>query len=98
MRVRREAKPAMFFRNDHPEELVPLDEIPRLGRQVTPFPVDLPVIEHGAEFVDRALEKGLLLLRQGRGRLAQELRPVGITGEEISVPPDVAGLERLTLG
>ena len=98
MRVGREAEPAMFFRDDHPEEFVALDEVPYLGRQIAPFPVDLPVVEHRAELIDRTMEESLLLRRQRGRRLLQQLRPVRIAGEEIGIPPDITRLERLALG
>src|ERR1700729_4345726 len=98
MRVGRKSEPAMLLRNDHPEELVAFDEVPYLGRQVAPFPVDLPVVEHRAEFVDRTVEKGLLLRRQHGRRLLEQLRPLRIAGKKIGIPPDVAGLQRLALG
>src|SRR5579863_3008641 len=98
MRVGRKAEPAKILRDDHPEEFLLLDEIPSLARQVTPFPIDPPVVKHRAKFVDGAVEECLLFRRQRRGRLAEQFRPVGIAGEEVGIPPDVAGLERLALG
>jgi hypothetical protein len=68
------------------------------GGRIAELPVDAPVVEHAAELVDRAVEKRLLFRRQGRGRERQELRPVRIAGEQVGVPPDVAGLDRLALG
>ena len=70
MRVGRKAEPAVFFRNDHAEELVALDKIPGFGWQIAPFPIDLPVVEHGAEFVDRAVKERSFLFRQHRRRVA----------------------------
>ena len=98
MRVGGEFQPAVLLRNDHREELVRLEEVPRLGRQVAELPVDAPVVEHAAKLVDRTREEGLLLGRELGGRKRQELRPVGISGEQIGVPPDVAGFDRLALG
>ena len=98
MRIGRETEPAKFLGDDHAEEFVALDEGPRLRRQIAPFPIDLPLVEHGAELVDRAVEKGPLFLGQRRRRDRQQFRPVGIAGEEVGVPPDVAGFERLALG
>ena len=72
MRVGRKAEPAMLLRNDHAEEFVALDEIPNFGRQVAPFPVDLPIVEHRAEFVDRTVEESLLLRRQFGRRLLEQ--------------------------
>ena len=98
MRIRREAEPAELLRDDHAEEFFALDEVPGLLRQVAPFPIDLPLVEHPAELVDRAVEKRSLLVRQRGLRVSQKLRPVGMAGEEVGVPPDVAGLQRLALG
>ena len=84
--------------NDHAEEFVALDKLPGLRRQVAPFPIDLPVVEHGAELVDGAVEEGLFFFSQSGRRDSQQFRPIGIAGEEIGVPPDVARLERLALG
>jgi len=67
-------------------------------RKIAPFPKDLPLVEHGAELVDGPVEEGPLLLGQFGWRNFQQLRPIGIAGEEIGVPPDVARLERLALG
>ena len=55
MGVRRKAQPAEFRRNDHTEEFFALDESPDFRRQIAPFPIDFPVIEHGAELVDRTV-------------------------------------------
>ncbi len=98
VRIGRKAKAAIFLRDDHAEEFLLLDEVPDFRRQVPPFPVDLPVVEHDAELVDRAVEERLLFRRQGRRGIGQQFRPVRIAGEEIGVPPDVAGLQRLALG
>src|SRR3954451_14181556 len=98
MRIGREAEPAMFFWDDHAKEFAALDEIPGLGRQVAPFPIDLPVVEHRAELVDWAVEEGLFLAGQRRRRVGQKFRPVGIPGEKVGVPPDVTRLQRLALG
>lgn len=98
MRVGREAEAAKLLRNDHAEEFLVLDEVPDVRRQVAPFPKNLPLVEHGAELVDGAIKEGLLLVGQPRLRHLQQLRPVRVAGEEIGVPPDVAGLQRLTLG
>ena len=75
-----------------------LEKVPDLGRQVVQLPVDLPVVEHAAELFDRAVEERLLLGRQPRRREREQLRPVGIAGEQLGIPPDVAGFDRLALG
>ena len=81
-----------------PKKRFCLMKVPDLGRQVAQFPVDLPVVEHGAELLDRAVEEGLLLRRELRLRRRQKLRPVGLAGEQVGVPPHVARLQRLALG
>ena len=73
-------------------------KIPDLGRQVVPLPIDLPVVEHAAQLFDRPGEKLLLLGRQPGRREGQKLAPVGIAGEKIGIPPDVAGLDGFALG
>ena len=98
MRVGGEAEPAIFLRNDHREEFSRFQEIPDLGRQVVPLPIDLPIVEHAAQLLDRAVEELLLLLGKPGGRESEELLPVRVAGEQIGVPPDVAGLDRFALG
>src|SRR5439155_380307 len=83
------AEAAIALRNDHGEELVALEAVPRLRRQVAQLPLDLPFVEHAAELVDRAVEERLLLLGQGRWRERQQLRPIGIAAEQVGVPTDV---------
>ena len=94
----RKAEPAILLRNDHGEELVALEKVPHLGRQVAQLEGDLPIIEHVAELVDWTVKERLLLGRQPRRRDREQLRPVGIAGEQVGVPPHVAGLDRLALG
>ena len=96
--VRGEAQTAEFLGDDHPEEALALDEVPGLRRQVALFPGDLPVVEHGAQLLDRPVDEGSLLGRQLGRRDVQELRPVRIAREEGRIPPDVAGGDGLGLG
>ena len=98
MGVGGKAEPAVLLRNDHREEFVRFQEVPDLGRQVMPLPIDLPVVEHAAQLFDRAGEELLLLLRELRRREGQKLVPIGIAGEQLGVPPDVAGLDGFALG
>src|SRR5262249_3143164 len=81
-----------------PAEFLYLEVVQGLRWWVTPFPVDLPVVEHGAELVDGTVEEGLLLFGQRRRRVGEQLRPIRISGEEVGVPPDVARLQRFALG
>ena len=57
-----------------------------------------PIVEHAAQLLDRAGEELLLLLGKPGGREGEELLPVRVAGEQIGVPPDVAGLDRFALG
>ena len=63
-----------------------------------PLPVDLPVVEHAAELFDRAGEELLFLRRQLCRREGQKLPPIGIAGEQLGIPPNVAGLYGFALG
>src|SRR5207248_5699614 len=98
MHIELEAKSTIFLGDDHAEEFLAIDEVPGLGWQVAPFPIDLPVVEHRAELVNRAAEEGVFFCRQRRRCIAEQFRPVGIAGKEIGIPPDVAGLQCLALG
>src|SRR5262249_17373323 len=82
----------------HREELVALEIVPHLRRQVVQLPIDPPVVEHAAELVDRAVEERPLLRRERRRRKGQKLRPVRPPGEQVGVPPDLARPDRLALG
>jgi hypothetical protein len=73
-------------------------ECPRFWREVAPFGVDAPVVEHSAPLVDRAVEERLLLGAQPGRREAKEFPPIGVAREEVALPPDVAGFEGLALG
>src|SRR5262245_23055690 len=97
MRVGGKAKPSVFLGNDHPKEFACLQKIPDARRQVPELPVDLPLIEHAAELLDRAVEEGLLLLRELRLRECEQLCPIGITAEQVGIPPNVAGFDRFAL-
>ncbi len=63
MSVGGEPEPAVLLRDDHRKELVSLEVVPDLGRQVVQFPADLPVVQHPAELVDRARQELLLFIR-----------------------------------
>ncbi len=97
-RERREAEAAVLARDDHREELVLLEELPDVRRHVGELVRDLPIVEQAAELLGRAVEKRLLLGRQLRRRQVLEPAPVRHAREELAVPPDVAGFERLLLG
>ena len=98
MRVGGESEPAVLLRNDHREEFARFQKLPDLRRQVVPFPIDLPVVEHAAELFDGACEELLLLVRELRRREGQKLAPIGIAGEQLGIPPHVAGLDGFALG
>ena len=98
MGVSGKSQPAILLGNDHREEFARFQEIPDFRRQVVPLPIDLPVVEHAAELFDGAGEELLFLRRQLRRREGQKLPPIGIAGEQLGIPPDVAGLDGFALG
>ncbi len=55
-------------------------------------------VDHRAQRLALVVEKGLFGVRQPRCLRGQQLRPVGRAGEQLSVPPHLAGIERLALG
>ena len=55
----REAQAAVFLRDVEAEELVLLDVIPQLRRQVGAHVGDVPVVGHAAQLFARAVEEGL---------------------------------------
>ena len=59
---------------------------------------DAPIVEALAQLDGRAVEEGALLRGERDRRCAAKLRPVGRAAEQLGVPADGAGLERLALG
>ena len=98
VRVGGELEPAVLLGDDHRPEALLLDEVEDLGRKVRAAVRDVPVVDHPAEFFAGPVDEGLLFRRQCRRLRRQELWPVRAAGEELAVPPDRAGLERLALG
>ena len=98
MRVGGELQAAIALRDDHREEALRLDVLPDFRRQIGAPVRDVEVIEHAAQRLARSVEKRLLLGRQLRRRSGVQLAPVGIAGEQLSLPPHRAGLERVALG
>ena len=73
-------------------------KVPGLWRQVAQLPINLPIVEHGAELLDRSIEKCLFFGGELGGGFGEQLCPIGIAGEQIGVPPYVAGFDCFTLG
>ena len=94
----RELQAAVLLRNDHGKETVFLDIGPDLRCHVAALMRDVPVVEHAAELFAGAIEKRLLFLGQLRRGERHQSIPVGHTGKQFTVPPDVAGLQRLLFG
>ena len=88
----------MLLGDEHAEEAVVADELPDVVRHVVQFMTDAPVVEPLAELVGRPVEKGTLLGGERDGGDAAKLRPVRLAGEQLGVPADGAGLERLAFG
>jgi len=98
MGVGGKAQSAIFLRKDHGKEFAPLEKIPDLRRQVAELPIDAPLVEHVAQFLDRAGQKCLLLGREAcRGKFEQ-LAPIRVAAKQIGVPPHVAGFDGLAFG
>ena len=98
LRLGGEAEAAMLLGDEHAEEAVVADELPDVVGHVVQLVADAPIVEPLAELVGRPVEKGALLGGERDRRDAAELRPVGLAGEQLGVPADGAGLERLALG
>ena len=75
MRERREAEPAVLLRNDHAEEAMILDELPDRRRQIIQLMRNLPVVKHGAHFLNRALDKCFFFSGERRPRKRKQLVP-----------------------
>ena len=98
VRVRRELEAAVLLGDDHRPEAFLLDEVEDFGRQVGAAVRDVPVVDHPAELFAGPVDERLFLRRERRRLGRQQLVPVGSAGEQLAVPPDGAGLERLALG
>ena len=88
----------MLLRNQHAEEAVLLDEIPDLFGDLAQAMAHLPVVDHRAQLMRRAVEEGLLLGRELDRRDRLQLVPVGRSGKYFGVEADRAGLQRLRFG
>ena len=97
MRRGRKAEAAELFRNDHAEEPLLLEELPRLRRQVASAD-HVPILDHRAELVDRTVEKRSLPLGQRLGAKIEQLPPPRAPREELCLPPDGARFKRDPLG
>ena len=98
MRIGGKTAAAILLRDDHGEEFLRHEEGPHFRRKIVQFPVDLPVVDHTAQFFDRTCQEILLFLGELCRRKSQKLLPVRIAGEKLRVPPHVAGLDSLTFG
>ena len=98
MHGRGELLAAVFLRDDHPEEALVLDELPRVRRQILIDLRRLPVVYHRAQLLGLVVEERLLLGGELRPRQREQLSPVGAAGEKIAIPPHGAGVDRLLLG
>ena len=75
-----------------------LHELPHVRRQIVELVRDLPIVQHCAKFIDRAVDESTLLCGKHRLRKCKQLVPVGLAAEEIAVPPGCARIERFLLG
>ena len=81
-----------------PKKRSVFEELPDRGGEILVVLDDLPVIEHGAELLDRAIEKSLFRRGQGRGGEVEEFSPLRTATEEFAVPADAPGLQGLAFG
>jgi hypothetical protein len=95
---RGEAQAAVFLRHDHAEELVLLDVVPQLRRQVGVDVGDLPVVDHLAQLFDRAVDERLLVRAQRGPGLVHQHVPVRLAREQLAFPTHRAGFQRHALG
>src|SRR5262245_44780865 len=93
MSVGGKAVPAILLGNDQREKSLRLEKLPDLRRQIAELPIDLPIVQHVAELLDRAINEGLLFVRKHRRRKFQKLLPIGVAAEQLCVPPDIAGFD-----
>ena len=85
---------AVLLRDDHAEELVALDVIPDLGREIGAHVRRLPVVGHAADFFHRAVEEGALFGGEfGLGLVEQGL-PHRAAGEQLAFETDRTGFKR----
>src|SRR6476660_724773 len=88
----------MLLGGEHAEEALIADEAPDVLRHVMQLVADAPVAEVPAKLLGGAVEEGALFSGEGDGADAAEPRPVRRAGEELGVPANGAGFERLPLG
>src|SRR5687768_13162958 len=98
MRQRAESLAAVLLGDDHPEEALVLDVLPGLRRQIAQLARHLPVVDHAAQRLDRAVDECLFLGAEARRGKCKELAPVRSAAEEIALPPYRAGVERFAFG
>src|SRR6185369_15324044 len=90
-------EPAIGLGDDDAEEALLANELPDVRRKVHAIVGDVPLMEHPAELHDRTVEERLLVGRELRLRVGEELLPVGLAGEEVRIPPDASRVERFLL-
>ncbi len=95
--VGREALATEFFRNDQGKEPVLFHVRPGFRRQVHGLTY-FPVADHRAEFFGRPVDKGLFFFGELDFWIGQQLVPVRATAEQLAIPPDRTGVNRIALG
>jgi hypothetical protein len=98
VRHRGETEAAIFLGNDHAEETVFLEKRPGFRVEVGVAVVDLPVIQHVAQLLDRAIDEGLLLDAELEVRLLFQKIPVWTAGKKFALPADCPGVQSDLLG
>ena len=98
MRQRRKAMAPILPGDNHTEKAVVLDELPDMGRQIVQLTRNVPFVQHCAQLFHRAGEKGFFFRAQFRLGVGQQLVPVRLAAEQVSVPPYGPRVQRLLFG
>ncbi|MNN07410.1 hypothetical protein D3C81_1202340 [compost metagenome] len=98
VRQRAETQATVFLRNDHAEELVLLDELPHVRRQVRMHMGDLEIVDHPAQLFHRAVQESLFVRGELRLGIVEQDVPVRITGEQLTLEANRTGFQCDALG
>ena len=98
MRLRGKSQPPVLLGNNHPEETPVLDELPDMRRQIGTVVGNVPIVQHRAQLFDFVIQKRLLCGAQAALGKSQQLIPVGMSAEQLTVPPHRTGINRLLFG
>jgi hypothetical protein len=98
LRLGRKAQAAMLLADQHAQKTVFLEERPDFRAHVGAVVTGIPIVDHGADLLGRAIEECLFFGGQRQRTDIEELFPARLAGEQLGIPADGAGVERLLLG